>query len=482
MQSKAYPYPEIVTGDTWTVHQTPDNSPAASTDNLNKNMHVPLNRNCEFCGVNHSRMIRRHELGHVKWSPKTMGKLKPGVRKEAVEVLEEIRVNFLLARNKLDLNEPTMCLDSMQVRTNDMLLHASISKIILYGMASMWPVVDYGDGISKYYRGYRDEWCPEYKAVQTFIDMCLDDINISEIRKEELRFAQSTMHRFYRNLTDSYHSYGMISYRKVQKLAADLSHILNAFTEPPKKHEIYANPQDGLLGAAEESEEDGTLEEQEAGAGASNNDLERRMRKGLLEQMRYHRHGVGTWGDMEIHKPPLTVNLTSRLKNGRAYRPADIGYNPKYINRYCVDKKIFKQKQHVMGGTILIDASGTMCFSGQDILEILQLLPAATIAMYNGSGYYGDLRIIAKNGRRVDEQYMDRHSGKGNVVDGPALDWLSTMPARRIWVSDMHVFGRGNDTGINLVKYCYEMCTKHKIINLKDVDEVKEHALKLNVV
>ena len=102
--------------------------------------------------------------------------------------------------------------------------------------------------------------------------------------------------------------------------------------------------------------------------------------------------------------------------------------------------------------------------------------------MYNGSGYHGDLRIIAKNGRRVDEQYMDRHSGKGNVVDGPALDWLSTMPARRIWVSDMHVFGRGNDTGINLVKYCYEMCTKHRIINLKDVDEVKEHALKLNVV
>ena len=67
MQSKAYPYPEIVTGDTWTVHQTPDNSPAASTDNLNKNMHVQLDRNCDFCGINSSRMICRHELGHVKW-------------------------------------------------------------------------------------------------------------------------------------------------------------------------------------------------------------------------------------------------------------------------------------------------------------------------------------------------------------------------------------------------------------------------------
>lgn len=479
MQNKAYPYPEIVTGEAWTVHQTPDNSPAAKTDNLNKNMHVPLDRNCDFCGVNHSRMIRRHELGHAKWSPKTMGKLKPGVRKEAVEVLEEIRVNYLLARNGLDLNEPTMCLDNIQVKTNDMLMHASLSSIILYGMASMWPVVELNEQL---WRGYRDDWCPEFKAVQTFIFMCIDDININEVRKEELRFAQNVMHRFYSKLTDSYGSYGMISYRKVQNLSVELSLILNTFTEPPKKEDIYSNPQNGLEGPAEEGEEDDTLEEQEAGAGPSNNDLERRMRRGLLEQMKYQRQGIGVWGDMEIHKPPLTVNLTSRLKNGRAYRPADIGYNPKYINRYCVDRKIFKQKQHVLGGTILIDASGSMSFSGQDILEILQQLPAATIAMYNGSGYNGDLRVIAKNGRRVDEQYMDRHSGRGNVVDGPALDWLSSMPARRIWVSDMHVFGKGNDSGINLVKYCLDMCTKHKIINLKDVEEVKEHALKLNVV
>jgi len=482
MQSKAYPYPEIVTGEAWTVHQTPDNSPAAMTDNLNKNLHVPLDRNCEFCGVNHSRMIRRHELGHVKWSPKTMGKLKPGVRKEAVEVLEEIRVNYLLARNNLALNEPTMCLDNMQVKTNDMLVHASVSKIILYGLACMWPVPEYSNGRANYYRGYHDEWCSEFKSVQTFINTCLDDININELRKEEIRFAQNVMSRFYNNLTRSYHSYDMISYRKVQKLSIELSYILNQFTDPPKKHEIYANPNDGLLGAAEESEEDGTLEEQEAGIGPSNNDLERRMRKGMLEQMKYQRSGVGTWGDMEIHKPPLTVNLASRLKNGRTYRPADIGYNPKYINRYCVDKKIFKQKQHVLGGTILIDASGSMQFSGQDILEILQQLPAATIAMYNGYYNSGDLRIIAKNGRRVDENYMDKHSGKGNVVDGPALDWLATMPARRIWVSDMHVFGKNNGSGMNLVRYCYQMCTKHKIINLKNVEEVKEHALKLNVV
>jgi hypothetical protein len=96
---------------------------------------------------------------------------------------------------------------------------------------------------------------------------------------------------------------------------------------------------------------------------------------------------------MTIHEPPLTVNLQARLKGSRAYRPMDYGYNPKYINRYCIDKKIFKQKQNVKGGTILIDASGSMRFNGDDILEIMNILPAVNIAMYNGSTSNGDLRI-----------------------------------------------------------------------------------------
>ena len=80
-----------------------------------------------------------------------------------------------------------------------------------------------------------------------------------------------------------------------------------------------------------------------------------------------------------------------------------------------------------------------MDFDGQDILDIMQLLPAVNIAMYNGSYNSGDLRVIARNGMRVADRYLSKHSGRGNVVDGPALRWLATMPARRIWVSDMYV-------------------------------------------
>ena len=93
---KAYPYPQIVTNEEWEVYETTDRDPSPRTDNLNRKMYVPLDRECNKCGVNHSKYIRRHELGHAKWSPKTIGKLRPGVRQDAIEVLEEVRINYLL--------------------------------------------------------------------------------------------------------------------------------------------------------------------------------------------------------------------------------------------------------------------------------------------------------------------------------------------------------------------------------------------------
>ena len=84
---------------------------------------------------------------------------------------------------------------------------------------------------------------------------------------------------------------------------------------------------------------------------------------------------------------------------------------------------------------------------------------------------------------RVTEEQLDEWSGGGNVVDGPALHWLATMPERRIWVSDMYIFGAYGDTsGFNLMKDVHDTCIQNKIINLKDIDEVKEHAIKLNIV
>ena len=475
MRKKAYPYPEIVTGEGgWTVTGTPNDSPAACVDNLNKHMQVPLDRECTECGINHSRMIRRHELGHVKWSPKTMGKLKPGVRPEAVEVLEEIRVNYLLGTAKLYIEEPTQCIETIKMRTFEAVYNDSIAKLLLWVMASMWKTREAEGNI------IRDVWGVEYQTICDVIDIALADNELTDLRKAELSFVIKTANQYYHSITN--HRYGQLpSYRKVQNHAAKLSQVLDMFLGKPLPEEVRKSAKQ--IEADKESEgEDG--EESETQSINTVKDLENRMRKDMVKRMNYSTGaGVGYWGEMETHEPPLTVNLQGRLKNGRNYRPADYGYNPKFIHRWASDKQIFKQKQNVLGGTILIDASGSMSFSGEDILEIMSLLPAVTIAMYNGYGNYGHLRIIGRNGMRVTEEYINDCSGGGNVVDGPALKWLATMPERRIWVSDMYIFGATGDTsGFNLMKDVMDTCIKGKIINLKDIDEVKEHAIKLNVL
>jgi len=403
-----------------------------------------------------------------------MGRLKPGVRPEAVEVLEEIRVNYLLRKAGIAIEEPTQCVDKIEITTHEKVYKSSIAELILWTLASMWDRKDH----SSEYGGY--VWGHEYDAIRKIIDDALNDPQLTEMRKAELRFTLNTVQQFYNSIVK--HAYGQTpSYRKVQNYAKKLSEVLDMFLDKPKPEEVYKQE---TLQSSEETGEETEQEGNEIENPQTVKDLEQRMRSHLMNEMHYQTTGgVGHWGEMETHEPALTVNLQGRLKQGRKYRPADFGYNPKFINRWCSDKKIFKQKQHVLGGTILIDASGSMSFSGQDILDIMELLPAVTIAMYNGFTNTGDLRIIARNGMRVTEEQLDEWSGGGNVVDGPALHWLATMPERRIWVSDMYIFGAYGDTsGFNLMKDVHDTCIQNKIINLKDIDEVKEHAIKLNIV
>ena len=500
---KAYPYPEIVTGDSWQVNELMPGH-TANTDNLNNQMTVPLDTQCVKCGLNHSRMIRRHELGHAKWSPKTMGKLMRGTRAEAIEVLEEIRVNYLMYLNGLGINEPTICIDEIRMITTQLVYNGSISEILLYGLACNWPtnIIDtshkyYVQGMEeREYRTYsyasnidvffRSEEFRTFKAVMA---KAITDTQLSPVRQQELQFALNQVHHFFQRLLTKGNSRWnyteKVSYRKVQKVAEELSLVLDMFMDKPTEVYKQSGGSGGAGGTDGEAgdEGEGNVSDVSGGTGPANA-LEKRMRQKLIDKMQYNStSGIGQWGKMTVHNPVMTVNLQGRLQNGRQYRPQMYGYNPKYIHRYCIDKKIFKQKQHVLGGTILIDASGSMNFNGADILEIMQMLPAVTIAMYNGSGVTGDLRIIAKNGMRVDETYLSKHSGRGNVIDGPALQWLASMPERRIWVSDMQVFGAyGDSSGFNLMKDVLNICTRNKIINLQDIDEVKEHAIKLNVL
>ena len=492
------PFPEIASGEgPWKIFED-EKHPRTSV--LSKEMYVPTNGDaCDLCGENHNKMIRRHELGHAKWSPKTVGKLKDNESEVCIEICEEVRVNYNLSVKDIWLDEWSICQPKFEERTLDILYNGSIFEIVSWILINMKP-----DAKNNNYYSVRVAG-PEFESIKQAMDHCYEmDLDsperMTKLRLGQITWAMQQANKLYNRITYSRGYYRKpTKYNKTRQAAIILNKLMNEFNDKPEEHQVLEKARQAKL-AKEESmnanrktirKAPGMDEDEDSDGIGTLDEIMQRNKEHIFNStndgnMNYkpQPNNMGKWGKMEIFKPYLDVNMQSKIKGGREYRPMDYGVNPKYMNRWCVDKKVFKQKQRVYGGTILIDASGSMHFSGQDILDIMQLLPAVTIAMYNdnrsGAWDTGALRIIGQNGKRVSQEYLDRYTGGGNLVDGPALKWLGKQPPKRIWVSDMFVFGLHNENSENLLKDCIEMCKRSGITRLANIDEVKKFALALN--
>jgi hypothetical protein len=172
------------------------------------------------------------------------------------------------------------------------------------------------------------------------------------------------------------------------------------------------------------------------------------------ERLSYY---AGEWGSMQEEHPALSERVA--LPKRSTHRPDERGAALRYSHRYLLDRRMFasKRRERSASGTLLIDASASMGLTPSMVYDIARLSPAL-VAVYSGLNtgdpllQHGYLRIVAHEGRIVvaGQTLSPRHSG-GNVVDGPALRWLSAQTAPRIWFSD------GNMTGVGDVPACYEL-------------------------
>ena len=166
------------------------------------------------------------------------------------------------------------------------------------------------------------------------------------------------------------------------------------------------------------------------------------------------------------------------------------------MHRYATDKKIFSSKTKRAGGTVLIDVSGSMEFSIEDIEEIVKTLPASIVAIYSGDNQdevrnlkydvvmkenipVGKLQIIANNGKWISNIPK---RGQQNLIDGPALDWLGKQAEPRILVSDCRFSGvRKKESGFMDVDFCPVLAMKgmkkiadKNIIPIMDIHKAKK--------
>jgi hypothetical protein len=150
------------------------------------------------------------------------------------------------------------------------------------------------------------------------------------------------------------------------------------------------------------------------------------------------RGGTPARPKMEIielkHTDPIAEAVVgSRIATSgpRLYRPA--------LRKLVIPNRCFvRRSPQEPGGTILIDASGSMG-SWDQVKDWCQKAPFGTVAYYAGRDSKGWLYVYARNGYRAREIVKPR--GGGNVVDGPALDWLMSQEGPRIMVTDRQFCG-----------------------------------------
>ena len=214
---------------------------------------------------------------------------------------------------------------------------------------------------------------------------------------------------------------------------------------------------------------------------------DRYAQRGLID---YYSNPTG------VHGKAITKKFVPNGKVPKAIRElskmnSDRGIVPKNMYRMTTDRKVFTNRKVIAGASMMIDCSGSMGWTSDDIREVVELLPASNIAGYVGyghkeEGYDGMIKVIAQDGR-IDTKAISELQEYGmNSVDYDGLKWLAQQPEPRIWVSDQQVVGVDeNGGGANLRKKDREdilrFMLKNNIIPIRIKEQVKDLAKQLSL-
>lgn len=160
-------------------------------------------------------------------------------------------------------------------------------------------------------------------------------------------------------------------------------------------------------------------------------------------------YGQGVHGRGLLHK--FVPNRRDKVVEEKLHRQlSDAGVKPRNVHRILTDRKVFARRKRIAGGSVMIDCSGSMSWSVEQLREICRILPASMIAGYtgysssvrhNGVLYHGDIRVIADKGKYDDKALTELGKHGNNNVDLDAIKWLAEQEEPRIWVTDLQVVG-----------------------------------------
>lgn len=401
------------TGGAWTVEEGQPIRGDAWTQMLTRRMRVPTGADQA------SRVVRGHEMVHAKVSPvELFNDERYGATTQSIIVAEEYRVNYLLQSAGFDIDELT---DGSENRSGDI-------------------------------AGQNEDWNESIRFLTAISNTKAATAYIRGVAKNNKKMADS-LTAFQKELKKEF--------RKAAKAyrPSSTTPMMNKY-----KDEEYVYPA-GFRATIQLAKfiDRFIMSDDEAAEGIPE-----------PEQIKPRTGKVGhfaTLVEKEVRKPNRVDG-----KIGRKRIATNIGYNPRRIDRMLTDPemRVFDRRTKGKGGVLLIDQSGSMRFTQDDLKKIVEAAPGCVIIGYShnpGNTTDPNVWVIAERGHVAE---TIPKGGRGNGVDGPAVRFAANK--RRtgepfIWVCDGTVTdGDGDDVYDNLDEEVIALVVKHRIHMVMDVE------------
>jgi len=423
-----YPVPEALDGAQWDISKS--STLSGATNPLRRSMTVPVSLRMQ------AKRTRDHEMAHAKWSPDRVPEIE-GIDVRTTQVCEDVRMHTRLRRT--GITSP----DTPQMDERDAEL---LKQTLIDPDTKVSGLVELGQGlVANVGTGDHQSLTKAFKEAAT---ECEEDGRYTRAKRiNELlippRIVKKVMERSAAKAGRSL----LPQFPDTIAAAEAVQPIFECLKDVKDKRdggEPGDEPGEGGEGDGEKGDGEGELEDAD-GDTTMGEEIEDDggFARGREEDV--------PWGKMTIEEPPLVVSHPGRWKTIKR-RARDSGVIPVAMHRLPVDQRVFSGKARSKGHpTVLIDCSGSMGFSVANIKEMAEMFPFAKVAVYGGSARTGLLRIIVDKCRRAQDHEIMKRPGGLNVIDGPALVWLSKQPAPRLWVSDGFVTGIGDGVCAKLV-------------------------------
>lgn len=180
--------------------------------------------------------------------------------------------------------------------------------------------------------------------------------------------------------------------------------------------------------------------------------------------------------DLVVSKPDRKISHSGRM--GRSKKGEQFGRNLTRPHNYYGDneRKVFTRYKSGKGAVIVLDLSGSMSLTDEQVDQMIECAHGSTIIGYS-HGILGQPNcwVIAHNNSRM--KGIPRVGG-GNGVDVPALLFAETYRKTRqpmVWVSDGHATGKNDsmtDEVLEATAKTVQALNVHQVIDVESALEL----------